>query len=68
MAVLPCREMNDAKSRDEDAIARTRDEISAKNANIERLAAAIDAKKAPLQLATTRLNTRTDRFVKKAAK
>jgi len=55
------REMNDAKSRDEDAIARTRDEISAKNANIERLAAAIDAKKAPLQLATTRLNTRTDR-------
>jgi len=55
------REMNDAKSRDEDAIARTRDEITAKCANIERLTAAIDAKKAPLQLATTRLNTRTDR-------
>ena len=55
------REMQLAKATDEDAIARTRDEITAKRANLEKLINAIDAKKRPLELATTRLSTRTDR-------
>jgi hypothetical protein len=42
-------------------IGRTRDEIAHQRKNIDILRAAIDAKNAPLQLATTRLATRAGR-------
>jgi hypothetical protein len=54
-------EVRVAKENDELQIARTRDEINAQIANITKLSLNIKAKEPPLELATTRLSTRTTR-------